>query len=76
MNEELPRKPTHEHSVPWFWPMAAAVEFEEEGLKLFQDNMRFLAEAEEIEVQPAPAWATENRIILDLDTVRLRDFAT
>ena len=25
--------PSHEHSVPWFWPMAAAIEFEEKGLE-------------------------------------------
>ena len=70
------RTPVHEHTVPWFWPMAAAIEFEEEGLRLFQDNMRFIAEAAEIERPPPPDWATENRILVDLDTMRLRDFST
>ena len=33
------RKPLREHSVPWFWPFAAAIEFGEEGMRLFQDNL-------------------------------------
>jgi polyhydroxyalkanoate depolymerase len=54
--------------------MAAAIEMGEAGLQLFQDNMRFIAEAEKIE-SPAPSeWATRNRVVLDLDTMRLRDF--
>ena len=64
-----------EHSVPAFWPIAAAIELEEEGLKLYQDNLRFLIEAEEITFPPEPEWATPNRILMDLDTMRLRDFS-
>ncbi len=75
MTETACRRPVHEHSVPWFWPMAAAIEMEEEGLRLFQDNMRFVAEAARIEAPPPPEWATPNRMILDLDTMRLRDFS-
>ena len=69
-----PKTPTHEHSVPWFWPLAAAIEMEQEGLKLFQDNIKFVAEAETITEPPPPQWATDNRIMLDMDTMRLRDF--
>lgn len=54
--------------------MAAAIEMEEEGLKLFQNNMHFLAEAGKIEAPPLPGWATDNSIRLDLDTMRLRAF--
>ncbi len=75
MSDTSVKKPDFEHSVPWFWPVAAAVEMEEEGLKLFQDNMRFVAEAETIEAPPPPQWATPNRVVLDLDTMRLRDFS-
>lgn len=64
-----------EHSVPWFWPLAAAIEWEDAGLQLFKDNVRYLAEAEAIEAPPALEWASENRILLDLDTMRLRDFS-
>ncbi len=68
-------KNRQEHSVPWFWPFAAAIELEEEGLRMYQDNLRFLAEAEEITFPPPPEWATANRILMDLDTMRLRDFS-
>lgn len=64
-----------EHSVPAFWPLAAAIELEEEGLKMYKDNLRFLVEAEEITIPPPPEWATPNRILMDLDTMRLRDFS-
>ena len=67
--------PRREHSVPLFWPFAAAIEMEDEGLKLFQDNINFLGKAAEISAPPAPVWATGNRIRLDLDTMRLREFS-
>src|SRR2546428_6834633 len=70
------RKPRQEHSVPWFWPFAAAIEFGEEGMRLFQDNLKFLTEAQLINAPPAPDWATPNRIDLELSTMRLRDFST
>lgn len=68
-------KPRHEHSVPWFWPMAAAIEMEEAGIRAFAENMRFLAEAEKIESPPPPKWATKNRVLRSLDTMLLRDFS-
>jgi poly(3-hydroxybutyrate) depolymerase len=68
-------RPTQEHSVPWFWPMAAGIELADEGLKLFADNVRFAAEAQAITAPPLPAWATDNRIMLDLATMRLREFS-
>jgi polyhydroxyalkanoate depolymerase len=42
---------------------------------MYQDNLRFLAEAEEITFPHPPEWATANRILMDLDTMRLRDFS-
>lgn len=75
MKERPIRKPRHEHSVPWFWPMAAGIEMEKAGLELFRDNLRFLTEAAKIEAPPLPEWATPNRILLDMDTMRLRDFS-
>ena len=45
-------------------------------MQLFQDNLKFLAEAQLINAPPAPEWATMNRIDLELDTMRLRDFST
>jgi len=75
MTKRPARIPTHEHSVPWFWPMAAAIEMEQEGMKIFQDNMHFVAEAEKVGAPPPSKWATPNRVLLDLDTMRLRDFS-
>lgn len=46
---------------------------EKAGLALFQDNMRFITEAARIEAPPPPDWATANRILLDMDTMRLRE---
>ena len=72
---QVAHHPGQEHSVPWFWPMAAAIELGEAGMKLFQDNLRYVAEAEEITAPPKPAWATSNHVLLNLDTMRLRDFS-
>lgn len=66
-------KPHGEHSVPFLWPFAVAIELEEAGLKMVSDNLMFLAEAETIAATPPPEWATTNRVLLDLDTMRLRD---
>ncbi len=68
-------RPRCEHSVPFLWPFAAAIELEEAGLKMVADNLKFVAEAEAIAAPPPPEWATANRVLLDLDTMRLRDFA-
>lgn len=72
---QVTHTPRHEHSVPWFWPLAAAIELGEKGMTLFQDNLRYAVEAETITAPPEPEWATPNRILLDIDTMRLRDFS-
>jgi poly(3-hydroxybutyrate) depolymerase len=68
-------RPGQEHSVPWFLPLAAGIELADEGLRLFADNLKFATEAEAIAAPPLPEWATTNRVVLDLDTMRLRDFS-
>ena len=45
------------------------------GSRLFGENLKFVGEAGEISAPPRPTWATENRVVLDLDTMRLRDFS-
>ena len=69
------REAHQEHSVPWFWPLAAAIEFGGEGMRLFQRNPEFLVQAHVINAPPLPDWATPNRIDLALDTLHLRDFS-
>lgn len=68
-------QPIHEHSVPWFWPLAGAIELGEAGMRLFQNNLRYMATAAEMASPPPSECATPNRILLDLDTMRLRDFS-
>ncbi|MCM5569446.1 alpha/beta fold hydrolase [Burkholderiaceae bacterium FT117] len=49
---------------------------EEQGLRLFETNLKFVAEALTIAAPPPARWVTRNRILLDLDTMRLRDFSS
>lgn len=44
-------------------------------MALFQKNLRYVAEVADINAPSDPQWATANRIALDLDTMRLRDFS-
>jgi len=69
-------QPRQEHSVPWFWPLAAAIELEETGVKLFQQNVKYVSEIGKLAAPPPLTWATDNRVLLDLDTMRLRDFSS
>ncbi len=69
------QRPTLDHGVPFLWPFAAAVEMGEMGAKLLNDNLKFIAEAAEMDHPPEPAWATANRVMLDLDTMLARDFS-
>ena len=64
-----------EHSVPLFWPMAAAALIGNEALALMRRNLEYVAAVETIDHPPAPDWATPNRIRLDLATMYLREFS-
>lgn len=64
-----------EHSVPWFWPLAATIELAEIGARQFEDNLEFAAAAGAITAPAPPEWASANRIVADLDVMRLRDFS-
>ena len=68
------KTPKIDHSVPWFWPLAMSMEMEEGGLEMFRENMKAVAEIAEISDPPPSVWATENRILQEMDTMRLRDF--
>ncbi|GAB4361763.1 MAG: alpha/beta fold hydrolase [Oricola sp.] len=75
MNAHPTKTPRYDHGVPWFWPMAAALEMEEAGLGLFKRNLDAAAEIARIEMPPRPEWATPNTVVAELDTMRLRDFS-
>ncbi len=72
---KIPHHPRHEHSVPWFWPMAAAIEMGQKGMNLFQNNLRYISETKKMAEPSEPLWATANHVLMDLDTMRLRDFS-
>ena len=61
--------------VPLLWPVAAGAEIAEAELKLAARNIKFLAEAEKIDYGLHPQFATDNRVVLDLRTMKLRDFS-
>jgi poly(3-hydroxybutyrate) depolymerase len=73
-NESKSVRRIDEHSVPLFWPLAAALAMEEAELALFKKNLKFLAEAEKVDYGLKPQFATANSVKLDLHTLRLRDF--
>lgn len=62
-----PAPKSDELSLPWFWPVDAA-------LRLTERNLDFLSEAAKIARPPPPGWATPNRVRLDLPTMQLREF--
>lgn len=65
----------YEHSVPAFWPIGLIAEMGQEGLDIFKRNLDFAREIEKDALELKPVWATPNDILLDLNTLRLRDFS-
>jgi poly(3-hydroxybutyrate) depolymerase len=63
-----------EHSVPLFWPLAAAYAMQEAELSLFKKNLKFFAEAGKLDYGLEPRFATPNTMLLELHTLRLRAF--
>ena len=68
-----------ENSLPFFWPftaaMKAAEEIGEEELDLIRKNVTFVEEAEQLNEPPPVHFATKNKVVLDLNTMRLRDYS-
>lgn len=65
---------TAEHSVPFFWPLSAAIAAQEAAVETTSRYLHFLEAAEEIDHPPEPEWFTTNVVRLDLPTMRLREF--
>jgi poly(3-hydroxybutyrate) depolymerase len=59
-----------------FRPLAAAIELGKEVLKLFEANLSFVSNALKMASPPQPEWASPNRVLLDMDTMRLRAFGS
>jgi poly(3-hydroxybutyrate) depolymerase len=65
-----------EVGIPFLWPFSFFIGLEEEGLEVLRDNLKYLKEVEKTQVEkPKPTWATENKVKLDLNTLKLRDFS-
>jgi polyhydroxyalkanoate depolymerase len=62
------------HSVPAFWPLAAAVAMGQAELDLFRKNLKFVLEAQKVDHGLAPRFASANEVLLELHTLRLRQF--
>lgn len=76
MTTAAPAKtPRIDHGVPYLWPLAAAFELGSAGARLLEDNLRFVEEAIRIDHPAPPQWATPHRVLLELDTMVLRDFS-
>lgn len=71
----LAATPAAVHSVPLFWPLAAAVAVGSEVIDSMKRNLDYAAEVNVLDHPPPPAWATESTVRLDLPTMRLREFA-
>ena len=68
------QKARTENTVPVFWPLEFAAAVTRADTALFARGLATLAEAEKLEFGLEPKFATENRILFELHTLRLRDF--
>jgi len=69
-----PPRQIDEHSLPLFWPLAVGYAMEEAELELFKKNLKFIAEAAKLDHELKPRFATPNRVVLELHTLRMREF--
>jgi poly(3-hydroxybutyrate) depolymerase len=65
-----------ENTVPLFWPMELTAAIARNEVGLLNRGLATLAEAQKIEFGLEPVFATANKILIELHTLRLRDFTT
>ncbi len=62
--------------TPWFWPaFSLGEQTAKDGLRLADNMMAFVTEANKLDYKLSPIWATPNTIKCDLKTMILRDFS-
>ena len=62
------------NGLPFFWPVACFIGCE--TLEALRSNIKFLKVVDETLIErPEPEWATKNKVRIELDTLRLRDFS-
>jgi polyhydroxyalkanoate depolymerase len=76
MEAASPVTSTREHSVPLFWPLAAAYAMGQAELELFRKNLKFVIEAQKVDHGLKPRFATPNTVLLELHTLALRAFGS
>ena len=65
-----------EVGVPYLWPFGLAMGLGRAATEVAARNLKFLAEIEKTQVEKEPPeWATRNRVVLELHTLKLRDFS-
>lgn len=65
-----------EHSVPYFWPLISMMEVGEANMQALDRSLATLREIGRVDLHGGlPGWASPNRIVLELHTLRLRDFS-
>jgi poly(3-hydroxybutyrate) depolymerase len=64
-----------ENTVPFFWPLELGAAIAKDEMAEFGRGLKTLAEAGELEFGLEPKFATANKIVIDLHTLRLRDFS-
>jgi len=62
-------------SFPLLWPLVAYAAMSEVAASLLDDFVRTLISNVPPRISKQPRWATENRVVLDLQCMRLRDFS-
>lgn len=61
---------------PFLWPFSYFIGFEEASIESLRDYLKFIKEIDKTLIEKQiPTWSTKNEIILDLSTVKLRDFS-
>src|SRR3989304_4533630 len=62
------------NALPFFWPVFCFVGCE--TLEALRKNLEFLKVVDKTLIErPEPEWATENKLRIELNTLRLRDFS-
>ena len=69
------RRAQTENTVPLFWPVELAATIAKGEVGLFTRGLATLAEAQKLELGLQPKFATANTVIVELHTLRLRDFS-
>jgi poly(3-hydroxybutyrate) depolymerase len=64
-----------ENTVPLFWPLELGAAIASGEVGLFTQGVKTLAEAEKLEFGLSPEFASPNKIVIELHTMRLRDFS-